>query len=215
MRVLFFILLLISFAAGISAQTPAKIGLQNSAPGKITLTRNRTRAIIDLSRDVAGCAYASAAVKKAANDCGASPAEFKLLDATVKDAQTYLLIASVAAGNCNVCGRCGATEAFGLIWLKLDRNLRLLDKKSVPIDFCLGDIEAVGEIIDFNEETQEATLKLAFNGDVLAVDFEKTIFGEDAARSYEFSRLEYNRKTPERGFVIKTEKRERSSVPEQ
>jgi hypothetical protein len=215
MRVLSFISIFISLVIGVSAQTPAKIGLQNSAPGKITLTRNKTRAIVDLSKDVAGCAYVPAAVKKAANDCGASPAEFTLLDATVKNNESYLLIVSDAAGNCNVCGQCGATEAFGLIWLKLDRNLRLLDKKSVPIDFCRGDIEAVGEIIDFNEETQDATLKLAFNGDVLAVDFEKTIFGEGASRSYEFSHLEYNRKTPEKGFVIKTEKRERSSVPEQ
>jgi hypothetical protein len=220
MKFLTLIFLFVSLVICAEAQTAAKIKLQNSASGKITLIKNKTRATLDLSRDVAGCGYVNAAIRKNFKDCAASPAEFALVDATAKNNQTYLLISTEAAGNCNVCGQCGADDAFGLIWLKLDKNLRVLDKKSVPIDFCRMDITPVSNVVDFKEETQEQSqeesLKLNFKDDILAVDFEKTLFDDGGnIVGYEFSHLEYRRKTPERGFVIKTEKREKSSVPEQ
>ena len=54
-------------------------------------------------------------------------------------------------------------------------------------------------------------LNLPFKGDVLIIESEKEIYGENDTSVYEFSRLEYNRKTPEKGFVIKTEKRGKSA----
>src|SRR5215203_7318733 len=176
MRFLLIIFLVIAPVIGISAQGAGKIKLQNSGSGKITLTRNKTRATINLSKDVAGCAFAPLQIKKNFKDCAAGSAEFQIIDSVVKSNRTFLLISSEAMGNCNVCGRCGADEAFALIWLKLDQNLRVLDKKSVPIDFCLLDIELVSEVLDFDEETQNATLKLIFEDDVLAIDFQKTLF---------------------------------------
>jgi hypothetical protein len=213
MRYFILFFLFTAFGVAVSAQTAAKIRLQNSAPGKVTVIRGKTRAVVDLSKSVAGCAFSAAATKKRYKDCAASPAEFKLIDATVKDNLTYLVISSEASGNCNVCGQCGATDAFGLIWIKLDRSLRVLDKKDVPIDFCLMNVELISDIVDFNEETQVSTLKLAFEDDILMVEFEKREFIEDK-NDYEFSHLEYSRKTPEKGFVIKTEKREKSSLPD-
>ena len=56
------------------------------------------------------------------------------------------------------------------------------------------------------------TLKLPFKGDVLTIEMEKSNYGANDTTSYEFSHLEYNRKTPEKGFVIKTEKRAKSSA---
>ena len=208
--------LLATFAAGVSAQTASKIRLLNAGSGKVTVVRNKARATINLSREVAGCGYANAATKKNFKDCAAPSAEFHLIDATVKNNQTYLLIASEAMGNCNVCGQCGADESFALIWLKLDRNLRVLDKKGVPIDYCRFDIDLISAVVDFKEETQDESLNLKFKDDRLEIDFEKKTFEANSERSYyEFSHLEYNRKTPEKGFVIKTERREKSSVPEQ
>lgn len=216
MRILLIILSFVMLASGVSAQVPAKINLRNAGPGKIALTGNKTRATIDLSKDVTGCAFAGAAVKKTYKDCAANPAEFRLIDATAKNSRIYLLISTGAAGNCNVCGQCGAADAFGLIRLTLDRRLRVVDKKSIALEFCLQDTALVSDLVDFNEETQEQSLKLVFENDVLAVDFEKSIIDETGdRRGYEFSHLEYNRKTPENGFVIKTEKREKSSIPEQ
>ena len=216
MRKLFLIALFISLTTGALAQTAAKIKLQNPGFGKVTVIRNRMRATINLRADVAGCADGSAVIKKEFKDCAAGSAEFHLIDATVKNNRTYLLIASEAMGNCNVCGRCGADEAFALIWLKLDQNLRVQAKKSVPIDYCRLDIQLLSEVVDFNEETQDETLKINFKDDRLEIDFEKEIFEESSDQShYEYSHLEYNRKTPEKGFIIRTERRDKSSVPEQ
>ena len=215
MRIIILFLSLVWLTIGASAQTASKIRLQNPGFGKVTLIRNKTRVTIDLSRDVAGCAFASAATKKMYKDCSAPPAQFQLIDATVKNNETFLLIASEASGNCNVCGNCGADSAFALIWLRLDRNLRVLDRKSTPIDYCRLDVFLISDALLFNEDTQEEKLKLIFTNDRLALDFEKKIFEENPDRIvYEFSHLEYNRKTPEKGFIIKTEKREQSSVPE-
>jgi len=216
MRILLAIFLFFSLTVCAAAQTSSKIKLQNPGLGKITLVEKKRRVTVDLSRDVAGCAAGTAVVKKLYKDCAAGSAEFRLVDAMLKNNQTYLLISTSAAGNCNVCGQCGAVEALGLIWLKLDKRLRVLDKQSVSIDYCRMGIEPVSEIVDFDEEAQSKTLKLNFKDDVLAFDFE-TMISDDKSdnKSYEFSHLEYNRKTPEKGFIIKTEKRDRSSVREQ
>ena len=216
MRILTAIFLFFSLTLCAAAQTVSKIKLQNPGSGKITLVEKKKRVTVDLSRDVAGCAAGTAAIKKEYKDCAAGSAEFQLVDATLKNNQTYLLLSSTAAGNCNVCGQCGAVEALGLIWLKLDKNLRVLDKKSVSIDYCRMNIEPVSKIVDFDEETQRKTLKLNFKDNVLAFDLEKTIFEENSDnKSYEFSHFEYNRKTPEKGFVIKTQRRDKSAIPEQ
>ena len=52
----------------------------------------------------------------------------------------------------------------------------------------------------------------AFAQSTGSVEFEKENYGENNQMSYEFSRLVYNRKTPEKGFVIKTEKRGKSAA---
>lgn len=216
MRILpiIFLFFLLTICAG--GQTVSKIKLQNPGLGKITLVEGKRRATIDLSRDVAGCAAGTAVIKKQYKDCAAGSAEFRMVDALLKNNQNYLLISTQAAGNCNVCGQCGANEALGLIWLKLDKSLRVLDKKSVSIDYCRMGIEPVSEIVDFNEETQSKTLRLNFKDDVLAFDFESAIFEDNSdKKSYELSHFEYNRKTPEKGFIIKTERRDKSSISEQ
>ncbi|HYP50784.1 MAG TPA: hypothetical protein VEQ34_07570, partial [Pyrinomonadaceae bacterium] len=168
--------------------------------------------------DAAGCAYIAAGEYKRdldARECAAPPAHFKLIDATVKNNQTFLVVLTEAMGNCNVCGQCGATEAFGLVWLQLNANLRLVKKKAVTLELCIENISLVSPAIQINEAVDNETLNLSLNGDVLTIELEKEIYGENDTTSYEFSRLEYNRKTPEKGFVIKTEKRAKSSQKEQ
>ena len=196
------------------AQSPAKIKLQKSGPGKITVVRGKTRSIIDLSKDVAGCPYVTGSNKRLLDKkgCAALAASFKLLSATTKNNQNFLLVQSAAMGNCNVCGQCGATGAFALIWLKLDSRLRLLDKQSVPVEFCLFSISSLESR---PREDILSDLNLSFKDDVLITEFEKTLFNDNSEISgYEFSHLEYNRKTPEKGFIIKTEKRAESSIEE-
>jgi hypothetical protein len=195
-----------------------KINLRGNKTGGIVVTKGKARATINLSREVAGCSYVGNGDYKRdldARECAASPAGFKLIDATVKNRQVYLVVLTEAMGNCNVCGQCGASEAFALVWLRLDANLRLIKKKAVPLSLCIEDISLVSPEIQIDEAVNNETVKLPFKGDVLRIELEKQIFGKNNTSVYEFSRLEYNRKTPEKGFVIKTEKRSKSSQKEQ
>jgi hypothetical protein len=208
---LFFLFLNCVLPETIAAQ---KIGLRGNKTGGIVVTKGKMRATIDLSDEVAGCPYVANGKYKRSleeRECVAPPAGFTLIDATVKNRQTFLVVLTEAMGNCNVCGQCGASEAYALVWLQLDARLRLIKKQAVPISLCVEDISMVSPEIQINEAEDNETLKLSLKGDVLTVEFEKEIYGENDTSVYEFSHLEYNRKTPEKGFVIKTEKRGKSA----
>ncbi|HEX9962250.1 MAG TPA: hypothetical protein VGB00_15055 [Pyrinomonadaceae bacterium] len=216
MRTIIFSLLFLLFLNSVSAQAlkNRKISLRGNKTGGILVTKGKTRAAIDLSREIAGCPYVGNGEYKReldARECAAPPAGFKLIDASVKNNQVYLVVLTEAMGNCNVCGQCGASEAFALVWLQLDANLRLIKKQAVPLQLCIEDRSIVSPEIIINDAADNETLNLSFKGDRLTIELEKEIFGENDTTRYEFSRLEYNRKTPEKGFVIKTEKRGKSA----
>lgn len=211
MRRILFCLMFLCCVFGVSAQN---VRFRAVGAGKVSVSLGKIRSTIDLSKDVAGCTAVAGGFRRGleAKGCAAPPATLKLVDSKTKNNQHFLVVQSEAMGNCNVCGRCGASEAFSLIWLKLDARLRISEKKSVPLESCIEDVSMISDSISFNEETQESKLQLKFTGDVLTLEYEKTLFGENSEISgYDFSHLEYSRKTPEKGFVIKTEKRPQSS----
>jgi hypothetical protein len=211
MRKILFCLIVLSCALGVSAQN---IRFRVVGAGKISVSIGKFRSVIDLSKEVAGCAAVAGKFRRdlEAKGCAASPATLKLINSQTKNNQNFLVLQSEAMGNCNVCGQCGASEAFSLIWLKLDARLRVIEKKSVPIEYCLENISIVGSALSFDEEKQDSALSLKFIRDVLTVEYEKKLFSDVSdSFGYDFSHLEYNRKTPEKGFVIKTEKRVQSS----
>ena len=211
------IILLLSVLLFSAAANFAQIKIRSGGAGKISVVKGKLRSTIDLSGEIAGCAGVGGAAKRDLDQkgCAASPARFKLIDSVVKNNQTFLVVSSEAAGNCNVCGQCGATEAFAVIWLKLSSSLRVLKKQSSPIENCRLDVALISPYLDTDENTQNETLRLPFKNNVLSVDFETSHFGANDTTTYEFSHLEYNRQSPEKGLVIKTEKREKSSVKNQ
>jgi hypothetical protein len=196
------------------AQTKPDVKLKNIGRAKISITRGKLLSKIDLSENVAGCAY----VKKRAYvfnnaDCSASSASFKLIDTTKKNNSTYFAVMSKAAPNCNVCGQCGACRSsFAIIWIKLDKNLKLVKKQSFAIEDCLSDI-AVTTPKYVVQDCDEKPFNPKFVKDLLTIEFEKGNYkNNDDVRNYDFSHLEYNRKTPEKGFVVKTSKRKKSML---
>ena len=219
MRKILFIFLTAAFFIPVSAQTRAKIKIRKSGLGKISVMKGKMSSVINLTEDVAGCAYVPSATKRELDkiECAAPPADFELVDAMEKNGQNFLILTASAQENCNVCGRCGASEATTVIWLKLDARLRVLEKKNVPIEYCQLNLSMVYPIGDFNEETQEEKFTFPFKDNVMTIEFEKTIYGDETTGSkdvFEFTHVEYDRAKPEKGFVIKTEKRNKSSMPE-
>lgn len=214
MRIVIFCLIFLSGVFCVSAQT---VRIRPAGSGKISVTKGKIRSTIDLSRDIAGCAYIAANYRLSLNQkgCAAPPATFKLVDAAVKNDRTFLIIETNAQENCNVCGRCGASEATTVIWLKLNRQLRILERKSIPLGFCDENITMISPGSASTAETSSDWLNLSFKNNVMSFEFEKRIYGEEPngdKDAYQFTRVEYNRKTPEKGFVIKAEKRDKSSV---
>lgn len=192
-----------------------KVVLRSLGSARVSLSRGTLHATIDLSEEVVGCGYVSGegriALRK--RGCAASPATFKLIDATTQNGSTYVVVLSDAAGNCNVCGRCGATEAFVLIWLELDASLRLRQKKSVTLEDCMAFISMVSPAGEVNETPNDSGLALSFKDDVLSVEFEKRIFddNDNDKTSYQLSHLKYSRREPGLGFSITTETRTQSA----
>ena len=171
------------------------------------MANGKTRSTVDLSNDVAGCSYLHPGPVKrnlVKQGCAAEPAEFKLIDSQIRGVKTYLVLQAAAQGNCNACGQCGADSSYALIWLRLNAALKVESKKSVAVDFCRFSVLLVNA--DLTDEG-EPIFKL--KGDKLNVEYETRVVGDDET-TYEFSQLEYNRRQPEKGFVIKTEKSAKS-----
>lgn len=197
-------------ATVISAQT--KIGdysLKNAGPAKILLRAKRLSATIDLKKEVSGCPYVAPQNRAKLNKigCAASPAEFRLLDGRLKNGRHYILIAAEAMGNCNVCGRCGASESASLIRLVLNARMKVLERQSVAVEHCLENISLKSPAFDF-EAGGDQVFEWKFEGDVLSAEFEKTIYGDESA-DVERTILEYSRRSPEKGFVIRTSKQKK------
>lgn len=210
MRKILFCLIILSCSICISAQ---KIRIRSGETGEIFVTQGKRRATIDLSRNIAGCPYVPARDKRDLDkkSCAAPPVTFKLIEAVTKNKQTFLIIEAEAMDNCNVCGQCGATEAYALIWLKMNSRLRVLEKKTAIYEDCRANISYLDSkaATDENKQYQSPEFKAGF----LILEYEQRIYNRNSdPENYEFSRLEYNRKTPEKGFVIKTEKRSKSSA---
>lgn len=200
------------FPVIVSAQT-ANVNIRSTGSGKIEVIKGKLRTTADLTVDVGGCAYVSGIRKRNLNKigCAAPPASFELIDSVVKNNQTFLVIQSTAQGNCNVCGSCGASETYTLIWIKLDARLRVLDKQGIVVESCPESLSIITPSVKDYETS--FSVKMPLKTGLLTVDFEKRIYDSNRdLESYEFSHLEYDRKKPERGFIIKAEKRAKSSA---
>jgi hypothetical protein len=211
---LFIVILIFAFAPAVFAQAgkEPKISLKPAGLGRVTILKGKLRRVINLRKDIAGCAYVPAEFKKSLDKkgCSASPATLRLADTRTKNKNHYLLITSVAMGGCNVCGRCGAAESTTLIWLALDAALKETARQSLVIEDCSENIE----ILSGSESlipTGYDTYDLKFTGDLFTITYEKTIFGDEADAGYEFTVAEYDGSRPELGFAVKSEKRKESS----
>jgi len=191
-----------------------KVILRNVGLARVSVSKGALRRTIDLSEEIAGCAHVSGQyrVKLTKRGCAAPPATFKLIDSTTQNGNTYLIVLSNAMDNCNVCGRCGASEASSLIWLELDPKLQVLKKNSVPIQDCVAFIGLVRTSSELSDTDTLEDLEVRFKGDNLFVEIKKEKFEESGDRRvFQYTHLEYSRKEPEKGFTITTDRTRRGT----
>ena len=204
-----------SFAQRARAKTSlAKISVRNIGFAKVSVSKGALTRTIDVSSEVAGCRYVSGPVKASLRKqgCAAPPATFKLIDATIYKGNAYLILLSEAMGNCNVCGRCGAAEAFSLVWVELDQTLRVRNKRSVAIQDCMTFTDIVEPQVFVADPDNLEALNLVLKDEVLRLTFETREWEEGGDNSkFVLSNLTYDRRHADQGFVISTEKRDKSA----
>jgi len=185
-------------------QAPPKPRGQNTAAIKVYPARGKRirivagtkRALVDLTDDVSGCLelFDPTVSQRRFRQ----PLRIKVIDMVSKDDKRYLVLLAVAQSNCNVQGRCGVATDNTLIWLKLDAGLKLEEKQSAVLVDCRMNID----VTDSEYDSQDSlVIKLVRGG--LEIEYGNT-FDDDVQT---LSQLVYDRKFPERGFVITTKKK--------
>jgi len=163
-----------------------------AAHGKrIRIVAGTKRTLVNLTDDISGClelydTYFPERTWKI-------PLGIKVLDRVSKDGKYYLVLLTSAQSNCNVQGYCGAATDYNMVWLKLSASLKLEEKKSVLLEHCNSHIS----IID-PKRGDQVDPPIKFVGGSLTIEYGNAL--DDRARM--LSRLVYDRKFPEQGFVI-------------
>lgn len=192
-------------------QTKAVAGvtIRSDQKAVVTVTRAGKTSKVNLADDVAGCAFIEDGEYKKnleRNGSAASPATFELVDVTVKNDQTYLILMSRASGNCNVNGRCGASGANSLIWIHLDSQFKFVEKASATVEACIEELILISPEWSGGREGDALRRKISFpfRNNVLTVIYEKSIYGDDQKFEYELFTLVYDKNNPDKGFDIKS-----------
>jgi hypothetical protein len=163
---------------------------------RIRIVAGTKRTLVDLTDDVSGCLdlfdphIPEQRLKQ--------PLGIKVIDRVRKDDKYYLVLLTSAQSNCNVQGHCGAATDSTMIWLKLGAGLKLEEKQSAVIVGCRANIDVADP--PYGRQYKPA-IKLVRGR--LAIEYGNTF--DDEVRT--LSQLVYDRRFPERGFVITTKEK--------
>ncbi|HKQ92786.1 MAG TPA: hypothetical protein VJZ77_19155 [Blastocatellia bacterium] len=163
---------------------------------RIRIVAGTERTLVDLTDDVSGCLelFDPTISQRRTRQ----PLRIKVIDRVRKDDKYYLVLLTSAQSNCNVQGYCGAATDITLIWLKLAAGLKLEEKQSAVIVGCRTNIDVADPQYD---KRDELVIKLVRGR--LAIEYGNTL--DDDVQS--LSQLVYDRKFPERGFVMTTKEK--------
>ncbi len=171
-------------------QHTGDIKIKPSGRTKISISYGGLTNMLDLKKEIPGCldlydpANKSKIVKISATR--------KVIDIVSKDNYHYALLLLTANSNCNVQGMCGAAEDNTLLWIKLNKDLRLIEKKTADIEGCRTFI-SMSEPVD-----GDFSGALWRNKGKLTVKYEMESQGSHPV----VYTLVYDRNAPENGFMI-------------
>jgi len=163
---------------------------------RIRIVAGTERTLVNLTDDISGCLELFDPILPRRRII--RPLGIKVIDRVSKGAKQYLVLLAEAQANCNVQGYCGAGSDNTLILLKLAAGLKLEEKQSAVIEDCKSNIYVADRTVD---RLYKLVIKLVRGR--LAIEYGNTI--DDEVRT--LSQLVYDRKFPERGFVITTKEK--------
>jgi hypothetical protein len=194
------LILALSLSPNVIAQTKtAKLKVTSLKKGKVRLSRGAVKSVLDLSKDISGCIVV---YDRSDPKVRMDTTDFTLVNSVVKAGKTYALLLAEINSGCNITGECGAATDWTLVWLKLNSNFRVEQKKAVVVQSCFwGDI---------NIRDEEGELDIGvyptftLRRGILSLKFETNRYHTE--QEYSLSTLTYNSSQPEKGLVVKTEK---------
>jgi hypothetical protein len=177
-------------------QNATAIKVYSARGMRIRIVAGTERTLVDLTDDVSGCLdlFDPHTPKLKLKQ----PLRIKVIDRVRRDDKYYLVLLTIAQSNCNVQGHCGAATDSTLIWLKLGAGLKLEEKQSAVIVGCRTNID----VVDPQYNSQDELVIKPVRGR-LAIEYGNTF--DDDVRT--LSQLVYDKKFPERGFVITTKEK--------
>jgi hypothetical protein len=196
------ILILVCSCSLAGAASPPQASRQGVEPvsvemlpgGTVQLRRGARKVSLNLGSDIAGCK--SRLYDPLEHVSSDADVRLETVDETRQGAYTYLVLLAGAPPNCNVQGECGAgEESLTLIWLKLDKDLKLAGKQAFAVDECPAQrsIRIEGKDVLGPDVVEIKTRDLPWTGDVLKVGYE-----EDWGKAT--YQLIYDRRNPDAGF---------------
>ena len=208
MRILSIYLVILMLASTSAAQS-ARIRIASDRKGGVVVYSGKKSAVIDIKKEIGGCAYLEPGPLKSELDsrgCAAPPAGFELIDSSRRGAAIYLLFVARAFGNCNVCAMCGASGTLTLFWLHLDGNLKASEQKSMVIENCIDGLEVTEPKASGGGEDDFFGRRFSFpKKGVLTIKSRRTRYSADGLASETFYFLRFDRDNPQKGFQVTEE----------
>ena len=172
--------------------------------GIVQLSMGEKRKKIDLSSSISGCIMAYDNNPENRKDAS----ELQLIDSVPIDNHYYVVFLAYSSGNCNILGQCGAGLESDIIWMELNKDLSVSQKKSVSIDGCrYSDSSLISSTNPFgyNEGYSFTPLMITENG--FKVTFEKN--RHNTKKDYVHVQLLYMRNMADAGLQIHPKKKKR------
>ena len=182
---------------GASRQNADAFSLYQVKDAQIRLVSGTHRKLLNLAEDIQGCfgdlRYEGYPPRKT---YGRAAAKLVVVDKVMKDDKRYVILHFSAPSNCNVAGHCGGETDHTLVWLKLDAQLALEEKRAVAVQQCQASL-----LLADLEEDANGNVSLKLKQGKLVVKYEDNS-GDAVSHT-----LSYDRRLPEQGLVITTKNR--------
>jgi len=127
-------------------------------------------------------------------------ADTRVIDLLQKGGFWYLTFQTTLSSGCNVMGFCGAGEAVSLVWLKLEKSLKLAGKQVEILEDCRSNTSLTGWSGKSSAKSPDLdNPKLELRSSLLELTYESNHYEKQVQT---VSSLRYDRRAPERGFKV-------------
>ena len=187
--------------AGVPAQQNPRDAIRVTAfkNGVFGLTLSNVKQSVRLE-GIAGCTSGIFDSSDPKSRPSGGEADTRVLDLLQKGGFWYLTFQTTLNSRCNVMGFCGAGSAVSLVWLKLDKTLKVAGKQVETLEDCASNTSLTEWSGKSAAKASDAyTPKLGLQAGLLELTYESDAFEQKVQTVYS---LRYDSRAPEQGFKV-------------